>query len=282
MSILRYRPAELRRRFYRRPLPGMFDRFLRYIEALVPPGALVLDAGCGRGNIFRYRQGSWSDGVRVVGVDRRDHMGGNPNLDSPIRADLGSLPFPDASFDAIICAHVAEHLDKPEAAFSDMARVLRPGGPLLLLTPNRRHYVPLLARLLPHRLHVAVNRRRGVDGHDILPTFYRANTPDRLRQLMEQGGLTVERLELLEPEPDYLAFHPLAYAAGVAYQRVVNRVPALALLRVTILAVGRRPVRESATRSSLAGPRPAEVAALAAIGEEDGGPAPGVRALPGR
>ncbi len=241
MSILRYRPGVMRRRFYRRPFPGMFDRFLRYIEALVPPGALVLDAGCGRGHIFRYRRSIWGQSIQVVGVDRRDHMGGNPNLDAPIRADLTSLPFAEASFDAIICAHVAEHLDHPEAAFREMGRVLRPGGPLLLLTPNRRHYVPLLARLLPHRLHVAVNRRRGVDDHDIIPTFYRANTASRVRELMEKGGLVVERLDLFEPEPEYLAFHTLAYAAGVAYQRVVNRVEALAPLRVSILAVGRRP-----------------------------------------
>ena len=246
MSILRYRANELRQRFYRHPSPGMFGRFLRYVEALVPPGALVLDAGCGRGHIFRYRRGSWGNGIRVVGVDRRNHTGDNPNLNAPIRADLACLPFPDASFDAVICAHVAEHLDDPEGAFLEMARVLRPGGPLLLLTPNRRHYVPLLARLLPHRLHVAVNRRRGVDEHDIIPTLYRANTASRVRELMERGGLAVERLELFEPEPEYLAFHPLAYAAGVAYERLVNRLEALAPLRVSILAVGRRPSQNGA------------------------------------
>lgn len=253
MSILRYRPSEMRRRFYSRPSSGMFDRLLRHLEVLVPPGALVLDAGCGRGHIFRYRPGPWGEGVQVVGVDRRDHMGGNPNLDLPIRADLACLPFPDATFDAVLCAHVAEHLHRPEASFHEMARVLRPGGRLLLLTPNRRHYVPMLARLLPHGLHVAVNRRRGVDEHDIIPTLYRANTASRLRELMERAGLAVDSLELFEPVPEYLAFHPLAYAAGVVYQRVVSRMEALAPLRVGILAVGRHSGSDGAAPHSADG-----------------------------
>lgn len=239
MPGLTFRPRDLRRLFYSPGFLGMFDRFQEVITARVLPGNVLLDAGSGRGRTFRYRRRLPT--VRVLGVDISPHVRCNPNVDAQVRGNLEVLPFPAASFDAVLSTHVAEHLAQPQAAFGEMARVLRPGGWLLLLTPNRRHYVPLLARLLPHGLHVAINRRRGLDAPDVAPTFYRANTAADLRRLAWGAGLRVERLEAFEAEPEYLAFHPLTYAAGVLYERLVNHYRALAPLRVNLLLVARKP-----------------------------------------
>ena len=238
MHWLTFRSRELRRLFYPHAFLGMFDRFQQVISSHVPDGSILLDAGCGRGRTFLYRRRL--PAVRVVGLDMSPHARDNPNLDSQVRGNVEALPFPDGSFDAVLSTHVAEHLAHPEAAFAEMARVLRPGGRLLLLTPNRRHYVPLLARLLPLGLHLALNRRRGLAEHDVFPTLYRANTAADLRRLATGAGLCVERLEAFETEPEYLAFHPLAYATGVLYERVVNRYRALAPLRVNLLLVARK------------------------------------------
>jgi SAM-dependent methyltransferase len=119
--------------------------------------------------------------------------------------------------------------------------VLRPGGRLLLLTPNRWHYVPLVARLMPHRVHLLFNNWRGIDSRDIFRTAYRANTASRLRELSEQAGLVVDRLDRSETEPEYLAFHNVPYTLGVAYERLVNRVGPLSFLRVNLLLVARKP-----------------------------------------
>ena len=239
MHRLTFRPRELRRLFYPHTFLGMFDRFQEVINSCVPAGSVLLDAGCGKGRTFLYRRRLPS--VRVVGLDISPHARNNPNLDSQARGDVEELPFADASFDAVLSTHVAEHLARPEAAFGEMARVLRPGGRLLLLTPNRRHYVPVLARLLPTGLHAAVNQRRGLGEHDVFPTLYRANTAADLRRLAAGAGLHVERLDVFETEPEYLAFHPLAYAAGVLYERLVNRYRALAPLRVSLLLVASKP-----------------------------------------
>jgi SAM-dependent methyltransferase len=220
-----WRKDDLRRRFYPPDFPGMYQRFQEVIREHVVAGARVLDAGCGSGRIFRYDLGPVA--AQIVGVDITPQLRENPNIHRPLLGDVQALPFRDASFDVVLTSHVVEHL-------------LRPGGWLLVLTPNRFHYVPLVAALLPHRLHVKFNRSRGVEERDIFPTVYRANTAGRLRRLLEGAGLSVERLERFETEPEYLAFHPLAYRLGVAYERLVNRFRLLASLRVNLIAVARK------------------------------------------
>jgi len=240
MGILGFgwRKEALRQRFYPPNFRGMYDRLQDAIEQYVRPEHVVLDAGCGSGRVFQHRLAGRVR--RVVGIDVTDEPRTNANIDDAVRGDLRALPLRDASFDLMVMSHVAEHLTDPEAVFGELARVLRPGGRLLLLTPNRWHYVPLVARLAPYRLHVAFNRWRGVDARDVFPTAYRANTAGRLRSLAEGAGLAVERLERFETEPEYLAFHLLPYALGVFYERAVNRLDALAALRVNLLLVGRK------------------------------------------
>jgi len=229
-----WRKEELRKRWYPPEFRGMYQRFEDTLRDCIPAGATVLDAGCGSGRIFRYEL---APGCRVVGVDIGAELRDNPNAGDRVRGDVQRLPFADASFDAVLGSHVMEHIPEPEKALAEVARVLRPAGRFLLLTPNRFHYVPLVASLAPQRLHVWFNRRRGVPERDVFPTLYRANTAGRLRRLLGGAGLTVERLERFETEPEYLAFHPLSYALGVGYERLVNRVGVLAPLRVAIIAV---------------------------------------------
>ena len=237
MFAFGWRKEELLERFYPPEFRGMYQRFEDALRRRIPAGAVVLDAGCGSGRVFRYELAT---GCRVVGVDIGEELRDNPNIGERVRGDLERLPFAAASFDAVLASHVMEHLPRPERALSEVARVLKPGGRLLLLTPNRFHYVPLVASLLTQRLHLLINRRRGVEERDVFPTLYRANTDGKLRRLLEGAGLTVERLDRFETEPEYLAFHPVSYALGVGYERLVNRVRLLAPLRVAIIAVARK------------------------------------------
>ncbi len=56
-----------------------------------------------------------------------------PSVDHAV-ADISRLPFPDASFDCITCGYVLEHLPEARIGLAELARVLRPGGRMLLLT----------------------------------------------------------------------------------------------------------------------------------------------------
>jgi SAM-dependent methyltransferase len=219
----------------------MYDRFSDVIHEYVRAGDTMLDAGCGSGRVFQYHFDEQQRPRLIAGIDVTTEPRGNGNIDVAARADLGALPFRDATFEIAISSHVAEHLTEPERVFGELARVLRPGGRLLVLTPNRWHYVTIASALMPHAFHLRYNRWRGVDAHDIFPTVYRANTATRLRSLFEGAGLCVERLEQFETEPEYLAFSLPTYALGVAYERVVNRASWLRGVRVNLLAVGRKP-----------------------------------------
>lgn len=240
MALIRWRKQELRERFYQPQFRGMYDRFSDVIHDYVRAGDTMLDAGCGSGRVFQY---AFDDARRprlIVGVDMTNEPKGNGNIDAAARADLGRLPFRDGVFDIAISSHVAEHLTEPDLVFRELARVLKPGGRLLILTPNRWHYVTVSSALLPHNFHLKYNSWRGVDVHDIFPTVYRANTAGRLRQLYDRAGLDVEQLLQFETEPEYLAFSTPTYALGVGFERVVNRFERLRNLRVNLLAVGRK------------------------------------------
>jgi SAM-dependent methyltransferase len=105
---------------------------LQAIEALQPAGT-VLDAGCGTGMSTRYLlHCEHVEALDFSGASLdtlQAHLGGRKNLEI-VRADLRELPFPDASFDCVLCANTLQHL-APQAqpqAVAELLRVLKPRG----------------------------------------------------------------------------------------------------------------------------------------------------------
>jgi SAM-dependent methyltransferase len=113
---------------------------------LIRPGSFdvagckrILDAGCGNGRYSLFLLKHADSDALITGFDYSQNMltRAKQRLKSErvthVAADLTKLPYADASFDAIVCGWVLEHLPEPRMGLRELARVLQPGGKLLLL-----------------------------------------------------------------------------------------------------------------------------------------------------
>jgi SAM-dependent methyltransferase len=108
------------------------DRVLRQTD--LKPGSTILDAGCGTGTNSEWLA---DRGFRVTGADFSDFALSKAKGDVDYRKeDLTKLSFPDASFDAVVCIGVLMHIPDLEDALSELVRVLKPNGWLILSEAN--------------------------------------------------------------------------------------------------------------------------------------------------
>jgi 2-polyprenyl-3-methyl-5-hydroxy-6-metoxy-1,4-benzoquinol methylase len=117
------------------------DRLIPILFELLPPNmaqCVVLDVGCGPGIIASSVKRQF--GAEVFGVDcdsiflELAKAKGVTTYSCNIETD--NFPFPDATFDCVLCIEVVEHLAKPENCLKEIARVIKPKGVLILSTPN--------------------------------------------------------------------------------------------------------------------------------------------------
>jgi ubiquinone/menaquinone biosynthesis C-methylase UbiE len=211
------------------------DVILRHLR----PGQRVLDAGCGRYMKFCK---DLSPRALVVGIDLERALE-TRNHESPfgVRGDLNQLPFRSGYFNLVISRSVVEHLADPVAVFREFARVLHPGGKVVIVTPNKYDYVSFLAAITPYRFHrFLVAKIMRVPEGDVFPTLYRANTASALRKSLRMAGMAELELELVNHYPAYLMFSPVLFRLGVCYERLTSRA-LFRSLRGLILCVFQKP-----------------------------------------
>jgi len=163
--------------------PGRtWEAIARGLLGLVHAGD-VLDAGSGDGAVAellapRARSITCLDRSEKVLEAARKRLGHLPNVEL-VPGDLHQLPFPDNRFDQVLLFHVLVYAEDPARAIAEVARVLRPGGELVVTT------------LAPHEHHEATAAYGHV--HSGVPA-------EDLRNWLAGAGLQVERCEITSRE----------------------------------------------------------------------------------
>jgi ubiquinone/menaquinone biosynthesis C-methylase UbiE len=208
-------------------------QFRAKIESCLDLKYKILDLGAGAGYVKEMNFKNQVDSI--AGIDFDPRVLENTYLDESKIMDSNKIPFDDNSFDLVFCNNVFEHLEDPLETLNEISRVLKPSGILLFKTPNKWHYVPLIASLTPHIFHQFINKIRGRNSDDTFPTFYRANSNKTLRSLAKESGFTVNSIDIIEGRPEYLRVFPLLYLFGVLYERIVNSSNFFSKFRVVII-----------------------------------------------
>jgi ubiquinone/menaquinone biosynthesis C-methylase UbiE len=168
-------------------VPERFEQRREWLLARVPRGARVLDVGCGAGE-FAYalrEAGAVPIGVDVAREPLRRAAQRDPALDLRLWAPGAPLPLDDASVDIAWAGEVLEHVVDLAPWLSEVRRVVRPGGELLLSTP---HHGP--GRLIA----LALSRRRFAEHFEPRGDHVRFFSPATLRGLLEDLGFDVLEL----------------------------------------------------------------------------------------
>jgi demethylmenaquinone methyltransferase/2-methoxy-6-polyprenyl-1,4-benzoquinol methylase len=170
-------------------------------EAVVRPGALVLDACCGTGD---FAVADARAGGRVTGLDFSERMLERARQKASsiewVLGDMLAMPFPDGAFDAATVGFGVRNVADLPAGLRELRRVLRPEGRLACLEITRPRgvmkpffsvwfdgLVPLAGRLLP-----------GGEAYTYLPASVRRFPgPKDLAALLAQAGFTEIRWRLL-------------------------------------------------------------------------------------
>jgi SAM-dependent methyltransferase len=129
---------------------GNRDRLAWILRSLtsIPPGTRLLDVGCGAQpyRMFcRHLDYCGQDAALYDGHgDGRGVQRPDFRADPDIRSDITAIPIQDSSFGAVLCVSVLEHVPDPVAALAELARVLQPGGTLLITAPfsGVTHFAP--------------------------------------------------------------------------------------------------------------------------------------------
>jgi SAM-dependent methyltransferase len=156
----------------------------------------ILDAGCGDGRYSKFLFRRADDGAMLTGFDyskqmlqrARRRLKRTPA--TQVAADLTRLPYADGVFDAIVCGWVLEHLPDPSPGLCELARVLKPGGKLLLMVTEDTLGGAMCSRLWHCRTY---NRSelRGIAKESGL-SWHRELWFSRWHRKMRMGGIVVE------------------------------------------------------------------------------------------
>jgi ubiquinone/menaquinone biosynthesis C-methylase UbiE len=160
-------------------VPEQFERRRAFLLAHAKPGDRVLDVGCGEGEFAAalLRHGAVPVAADVAAEPLRRALRRFPELEL-VQLNR-SWPFTDGTFTLVWAGELLEHVEDAVGLIDEIARVLRPGGTLLVTTP---------AHGLARRIAFALSARRFEAHFEPRSDHLRFFTVRSLRALLESGG----------------------------------------------------------------------------------------------
>lgn len=194
--------------------------FYSQVNAVLRPSDRILDFGAGRGghiidDVVAYRRELSNFRGRcahVEGCDVDDAVLENPFVDHAEVISPGNpLPYLDNSFDLVLSRFVFEHVEDADQIATELLRVLKPGGIIAALTPNKYGYIAIFGSAVPNKLHARALRhiqpkRKAID---IFPTHYRLNTGRALKKAF--GTAADVSVVYFSNEPSYFFGNSVLY-----------------------------------------------------------------------
>lgn len=214
----------------------MIDRLVR---PRLQTSASLLEIGCGSGNLLLRAS---IPGTMPVALDlsrqaltfvrsrllEMQTESGHPERFLLTQGIGEALPFQNGTFDLVLLSEVIEHLETPGLVICEAARTLRPGGYLLVTTPNYRSLWPLLEWLVD-RLEMAPK----MAGEQHISRFH----PSSLRDLLEQVDLQVDYFGSIYLFSPFLAM----FSERLAYRNMETELKSSSALGMVLVVVAQKP-----------------------------------------
>ena len=183
-------PIETAELYESKFVPALFADWAPHVVDMadVATGQSVLDVACGTGIVARTAAARVGPTGKVVGVDLNQAMltvAGRVSPDIELRqADVTSLPFADATFDAALCQMALMFFPDRKAAIEEMGRVIKPRGTAVLMVPSSLDAQPAYRLLVD-----LAASHAGPEAVAMLSAYWVCGNLDELIATLEAGGL---------------------------------------------------------------------------------------------
>jgi SAM-dependent methyltransferase len=169
------------------------DHYEGVVAKLVRPGAAWADVGCGRdlfpSNAALARELADRCGF-LYGIDPDPNIRENPFITEAFEGKVEDCPL-SSRFDLITLRMVAEHIVDPHRTVGKISNMLKPGGLVVIYTPNKWAPVPIFTALVPNRFHYSLKRFVWhTEARDTFPTAFKLNTRKALDFHCSNHGLS--------------------------------------------------------------------------------------------
>lgn len=190
------------------------DHYEAIVARLVTAGIDWADVGCGR-DIFpsnpRLADQLSKRCSSLFGIDPDPNIRDNPYISDGFEGMLEDC-VTDRRFDLITLRMVAEHITNPPRVVAKLSELTKPGGRVVVYTPNKWAPVSLLAAAVPNHLHHRFKRVVwDVEERDTFPTAFKMNTRAALAGHFAAGGMSEVFFAHLDDCRTFSGIKPLSY-----------------------------------------------------------------------